>query len=228
MITDVKQHWTNLVATFEALNKRERMMIIAALVTVFYGTFTYLIEPILNEKNKLRAAISQDISAAENLNLQLTSLMSKHGELKLSPEEQKINGLKENLIALEQEVFDVKNMLIKPEKMPDLLSDLLIRNKDLTLVSLKTLPITQLFEEDKARAGTKSELQIFKHGVEMTVEGRYLDLLTYVKSVEALPWQLNWDSAELKVDKKPTSPYPLSQLTVSISTLSLEKNWLSI
>jgi MSHA biogenesis protein MshJ len=225
---DVKQQWADLLGKFEALNERERMMIFAAVLTVFYGVYTYLIEPVLKEQSKLRAAIAQDTTSANNFDLQLKTLVSKHGEVKLTPEENKINALKAHLVTLEEEVYNVKNMLIKPEKMPDLLSDILSRNKDLTLVSLKTLPIKRLFDKGIKDLAHDHELPIFKHGVELTVEGRYLDLLSYVASVEKLPWQLSWDNAELVVDKKPTSPYPLTQLTMSISTLSLEKNWLSI
>lgn len=228
MNIELKNKWEGLVTQFEALNQRERMIIFAAILTVFYGVFTYLIEPVLKEQSKLNVGIVQDTTSANNIDIQLTGLANKQNNNQLSPKEIQIAQLKEHIAALEQEVVRVSNQLIKPEKMPDLLSDLLSRNEHLTLVSLNTLPITGLFDDEEKSASNQRALPIFKHGVELTVEGRYLDLLSYVASVEQLPWQLHWDNATLAVDKKPTSPYPLSKLTMTVSTLSLEKNWLSI
>jgi MSHA biogenesis protein MshJ len=64
---------------------------------------------------------------------------------------------------------------------------------------------------------------VYKHGVEIVVEGDYLDLLSYMKALEAMPWQLFWGKAKLTVDDTPKR-----SLTLTLYTLSLEKKWLNI
>jgi MSHA biogenesis protein MshJ len=63
--------------------------------------------------------------------------------------------------------------------------------------------------------------QVYKHGVELTLEGNYLDMLKYMDDVKSMPWQLFWGGANLKVDA-----YPKSTLTLTLFTLSLDKRWL--
>jgi MSHA biogenesis protein MshJ len=64
---------------------------------------------------------------------------------------------------------------------------------------------------------------IFKHGVEMVVEGQYLEILKYLAELESLPSQLFWGKAELKVEE-----YPNATLTLTLFTLSLDKRWMGI
>ncbi len=222
MSNAVKQQLDDLTAKFEALNERERIMIFAAVLAVFYALYSYALEPVYKEQTKLRAQIAQDQLQANTFNVELEALRKK--EKVESPEAIRIKQIQANLAALDKELNTVSNKLIKPEKMPALLSDLLRKNEKLTLISLNTLPIADLFEgEDHQHSAP-----IFKHGVEMTIEGRYLALMDYVAKVEKLPWNLNWQSATLSVDDMQKTAYPVSQLTLTVSTISLDKNWLSI
>jgi MSHA biogenesis protein MshJ len=64
---------------------------------------------------------------------------------------------------------------------------------------------------------------IYRHGVELSVEGSYADLLSYLQALEALPQQLLWGSLELKVEQ-----YPHVVLTLRLYTLSLESAWVEL
>ena len=79
--------------------------------------------------------------------------------------------------------------------MADLLKQVLGKNGGLQLVELKTLPVSLLIEKPQASDipaqpiapnspdGNKQpgqQKQIFKHGVQITVRGGYLDLMRYV------------------------------------------------
>ena len=75
-------------------------------------------------------------------------------------------------------------------------------------------------QENKA---SPEEAQIYKHGVEITVQGTYLDLLAYLAELERLPWRMYWGNLDLKVDE-----YPQSTLVLTLYTLSLDKAWLAI
>ena len=81
------------------------------------------------------------------------------------------------------------------------------------------MPVTGLVEakqEDVAR-------NVYKHGIELTLQGAYLDLLDYLARLERLPVQMFW--AHAKMD---AGDYPRVRLTVTVYTLSLNKNWLVV
>jgi len=232
----LSESWAATVQKFLALNIRERWMIAGAVACVFYALFSFLVSPILDRQKMLKTEIANDETKQAALSLELsnyTQLATANEDL---PKKQNIARLENDLAALQLELDDLKNTLIKPEKMSDLLSDLLKNNENLALISLKTLPTKGLFEKDTAlnrqekfrQENNLDSLPIFKHGVEMTIEGRYLDLLEYVATVEKMPWHVLWERANLSVDDKQSTATPLSQLTLTVYTLSLDKTWLSI
>jgi len=111
---------------------------------------------------------------------------------------------------------------------------LLAKNGKLKLIALNTLPTQNLLaqpvatsEIPTAEQSTNQEEQlenpVFKHVVEITIEGRYLDLLEYVSTIEKMDWHVLWNKAELS-----TKAYPNNQLKLTVYTLSLDKAWLSI
>ena len=65
--------------------------------------------------------------------------------------------------------------------------------------------------------------QIYRHGVEITLSGNYLDLLAYLRDLEKLPTQLYWGRVELS-----TAAPPLVTLKLSVYTLSLDLSWLVV
>ena len=64
---------------------------------------------------------------------------------------------------------------------------------------------------------------IFKHGVELVLQGSYADLSAYLDRIERTPAQMFWARAVLDAEA-----YPQLTLTVSIFTIGLEAAWLSV
>ncbi|MGZ8270097.1 MAG: MSHA biogenesis protein MshJ, partial [Methylophilus sp.] len=64
---------------------------------------------------------------------------------------------------------------------------------------------------------------IYRHGLELTLSGKYMALMRYTEDLEKLSQQVLWDKAVLK-----TKEYPVNELTITVYTLSLDKTWLSI
>ena len=111
---------------------------------------------------------------------------------------------------------------------------MLSRNRRLTLVDMKTLPLTDQkgapLSEDKpqpaALAGTKvqsSQPPIYRHGLEITVSGSYLDLLSYLTDLEKLPTRMYWGKLELSAVE-----YPHTTLKLTVYTLSLNPAWMVV
>jgi MSHA biogenesis protein MshJ len=74
-----------------------------------------------------------------------------------------------------------------------------------------------------AAAASATGPTLYRHGVELSVEGSYADLLSYLQALEALPQQLLWGNLELKVEQ-----YPRVVLTLRLYTLSLASAWVEL
>jgi len=76
---------------------------------------------------------------------------------------------------------------------------------------------------DPKTARLAAEGAIYKHGVELTVKGPYLDLLAYLREIENLPVQMYWSRMDLTAGE-----YPDSTLKLVVFTLSLDPAWIVV
>jgi MSHA biogenesis protein MshJ len=128
--------------------------------------------------------------------------------------------------------------LVPPERIAPLLESILRANGRLKLVSLKTLPVTTLNDAAAQPAAptatavpagaatppvVKSPDLLYRHGVELTVRGSYLDMVDYMHALETLPTQLFWGKAQLDAEA-----YPNVRLTLTLYTLSLDSKWMKL
>ena len=72
-------------------------------------------------------------------------------------------------------------------------------------------------------AAAKPADLLYRHGVEVTVRGNYLDMVDYMSALEAMPTRLFWGRAQLDVEE-----YPASRLTLTLHTLSLDRKWMKL
>lgn len=64
---------------------------------------------------------------------------------------------------------------------------------------------------------------LYRHGVELVLEGSYADLLGYLQAMEALPQRVLWGGVQLQVEQ-----HPRCVLTLRVYTLSRDPNWLEL
>jgi MSHA biogenesis protein MshJ len=110
--------------------------------------------------------------------------------------------------------------LVPPERMREVLRDVVGAQAGVRIAAFKTLspePVAMPGAADGAPPG------FYRHGFEVTVNGRYADLVAYLERLEALPWNLNWIEAKLDAAARPEL-----SLTLIIHTLSLEEAWLRV
>ncbi|AKU21352.1 hypothetical protein [Massilia sp. NR 4-1] len=72
-------------------------------------------------------------------------------------------------------------------------------------------------------APAKPRELLYRHGVELVLQGSYLDMLTYMEALEKLPVQLFWGKAHLQA-----AGYPDLKLSLTLYTLSLDEKWMSL
>ncbi len=220
------KHWLSISSKFEALNQRERWMVVCALFVVVYAVINMLLlSPVLARQKILTDELATDQAQIQTLNHQISALAQSPVIDPDAQNKQRIAELLSRLAQLESQLTGLQTSLINPDKMPDLLHNLLKKNGKLKLIELQTLPVKGLLESDSEdkHQNSNQDLPVFKHGVEITIEGRYLDLLEYVTELEKMPWHVLWSKAALNAEH-----YPDSQLKLTVYTLSLDKTWLSI
>lgn len=124
--------------------------------------------------------------------------------------------LEAQLEALERQLTSLTDSLIPPNTMVALLRDLLDRD-DLTLVRFTTLPVQALPRPDDQAP------ELYRHALEMTLSGSYQGVMSYLGSIEALPWRLFWDELTLE-----TENYPRLNIRLRVHTLSDQEEWLNV
>ncbi|MDI1361648.1 MSHA biogenesis protein MshJ [Methylotenera sp.] len=241
----MKKSWLSLSTKFNALNRRERWMVACALFAVVFAAInSLLISPVLARQKVISSELATDQAQIQNLTQQISVYTNLAVIDPDASNKQRFTELNSHLKILENQLSGLQNTLISPDKMPELLRSLLKKNGKLQLVELKTLPTKGLLEAESVDKNTvaspaensstskldtgKQDSPVFKHGVEITVEGHYLDLLEYVSDLEKMPWHVLWSKASLNEEQSVSNVWPTNRLKLTVYTLSLDKTWLSI
>jgi MSHA biogenesis protein MshJ len=243
----MKKYWERIANKIDALSLRDRailFLIISTLTVMLVNTF--VLDPQFAKQKQLSEKIKRDELQISNYRLENEQLQIAG---KFDPDTQSKNRLIELATLLESADLDVAKLqknLVKPQQMDRLLEDILKRSKGLQLISMESLPVLNLMakKEPKIESSPSSstnatpqsipampatsptitaEHGVYKHEVELVLEGKYLDMLAYMQALESMPQQLYWSESEMQV-----LDYPKARLRLRLFTLSLEKSWLNL
>ncbi|MEO8343740.1 MAG: agglutinin biogenesis protein [Gallionella sp.] len=226
----MKRYWERVRTAIDDMSLRERAMIfVAAAFVVISLMEVLLLDPLLARQKILSTQVVQQQEKMKELQAQMQNLLQAKRDDEHSPLRDRLAQLKQQLQQQDSYLQSRRDRLIAPDKMADLLRQVLHKNDRLQLVELQTLPVSLLIEKPQTGTATEeqkqpgAQKQIFKHGVRITVRGGYLDLLRYVTALEKMPAQMFWGEASLSVEK-----YPEAVFTLTVYTLSLDKTWLAV
>ena len=225
------KYWDQLSARVAKLNLRERAMVLAAALLLTYTAMdTLLIAPLQARRKIAMDGYTQKQTEIKTLSESLQTIARGRSE---GPNEAaRLDASRKKLAALEGDVKELSSRLMAPERMRDVLQQILAGRPRLELIQMKTLPQSAVGlpgdaqkAATPAKPGTDKEPAnaIYKHGIQLTVRGNYLDLLAYLKEIEALPVRIYWDKLDLSVLE-----YPSANLQVTLYTVSLDKTWMQV
>lgn len=204
--------WSTLERRFLALSARERLLVSVGSA----AAVLMLLDPLwLTPSWRQWTAARQAHQQAESV---LATLGQDSATLRQRQDEQE-RQLRAELAALQTRVAQAEAAgqardLVPPSQMLPLLETLLGRHHGLKVRSLQSLGRTVLGD------GTPT---IYRHGVELTVEGRYADLLAYLRALEQSPQRLLWGTLQLRVEQ-----HPNVLMTLRLHTLSTDAHWVEI
>jgi MSHA biogenesis protein MshJ len=229
----MKQIGLNAAAKFAALSGREKISVFAALLVVsVYIVFSLAIDPAQRRARVLQKQIVDQKAELENLRA-AGRPVPKMPDSSL-PQSAKNEELQRSIDEIDAKLKDMERDLVSADRMRAVLQEMLTRDPGLQLVTLRTLPVVALIGKSEPAAGPSSTSEsapkagtfaanVYRHGVEITVRGKYANLHEYLVRLERVPSRMIWSRAQLTAGEDAELT-----LTITIHTLSLDRGWLQV
>jgi MSHA biogenesis protein MshJ len=213
----MKAQWLKLSSRIDGMSLRERIAIFVASVAVLLFLIdSIVLEPMFKRNRQLADEIRQQNMRLETANNGVA--------LQMAAAELQLAGLKRDAATMAGALRAMQHGLVAPEKMGQLLQQLLRSNGRLKLISLRTLPVTGMGGAAAATKAAPAQRELlYRHGVEVVLQGGYLDMLDYMEALEGSPQQVFWGRAQLDAHH-----YPASTLTLTLYTLGLDEKWMTL
>jgi len=228
----MRDQWRKVAVRFDALQVRERLLILLAATVGTALLFDALaLQPLEARKKRVERQLTearQNIKLADSL-MKAEAMVGDPDSVKRSYRD----ALRSQITEIDRSILGLQRGLVPAERMAKLMEEMLSRSRGLQLLSLRTLPV-QRFETPggaAAKPGDKNgkpglkdpERTIYQHSFEITLQGSYADLHNYLAQIEKLPWQMFWGRINVNAEL-----YPRLRVTLTVQTLSLNKAWLIV
>lgn len=211
------------IERLDALTLRERVMVFGAGVALLYVFWhTVLMDPVT-----ARAKVAEQRLA--DAHRQMTMI----DEVGVAASQDPViaaalrnRALEQRLTTLEAELNSAAQGYVRPERMTEMLRELLAAQHGLSLVSLANLPVESLSQPAGEKPGAPIAIDNrgpFLHPVEMVVQGDYASVVAYLRALEAMPWRIRWQHIELTA-----GDYPQNRVRIVIGALSLSRYWMTV
>lgn len=225
----LREQWKVLGAKYAALSKRERLLVALGLVLgpLLIGNALF-VDPQWARSKAMQNGIATESASLAAMQTQAAALQQ---ELNIDPDAGRKAELA-TLVAqreqLDEQLRKIGSALVRPEEMNGLLERLLARNAGLRLISLKTQAPQSVLRDKEAAKDTDGKpversFDLYRHGVEIRLEGSYGQLQAYLVQLEKLPQRLLWGQLNYRV-----VDYPRAEMTLTVYTLSPDKTWLTL
>lgn len=207
------QRLTPWESRINALQLRERLLLLLTLVVLTYGVIDALFF------SQLRARMEQAEQSLIDGQNKLAVLEQQSRELAasgdpLAHQKQTVRALQQTTASLEHQLEASMGNLLSYREAPQLLRELIDNRSHLQLRKLETRQSTAMAAEpEPAATGTLSRFNL-----ELDLAGSYLDTLDFLTTLEKSDWKLFWDRFSLRVTEHPQAQIQLKLFTLGIGT----------
>ena len=206
----------------DALSLRERALLMAGAFMVMFLVWDWVLMSDISERSK---ATAEENRAIQERMAQLGNAITTAAQVRGSDPnvalQNELVAVRARIAALDEVLSARSGSVIPPREMARVIEQVLRRQGRLKLVSATSLPPSSVFET--ADPATEGAGTVYKHGLELEVEGRYLDVLEYLRELESLDWQFFWETVALE-----SEDYPSNRVKIRVYTLNLEEGWLGV
>lgn len=234
----MKAAWQALVGRFAARSRRERLMVAALLVIGLpLAALSLWVEPAW----RAHLALQAELAASRADSVRLASRQPVDPNAMARTE---LASLQARLAQDQKAVAELSRSMVAPTEMVQLLERLLARHPGVRLLGMRSLasepwagtkpgtdPGASSTDSAAAAAGAAAppagaSVQrngLYRHGVELELEGGWHALRAYLADIERSPRRLQWGQLQLSSQEHPTT-----RMKISLHTLSLEAAWLQL
>lgn len=230
----MNENWEKFSLFVNQKTLRERVIILLVGVVVVYGVCDLLfLGGLLDKKNSQTSQLNSVLESNTDAETELADLMATlSGDVQADKREQK--QLQDKLDKVDKELASAATGFIPATLMPQVLEEILNNSDQLTLIKLENKAVELVTGKSKSDKETSSEKsvasatpdnnsQLYRHGVELQLQGSYLATLTYLQRLEQLQWRFQWDALTFIV-----GDYPTGTVTLEVYTYSTERDWLGV
>jgi MSHA biogenesis protein MshJ len=216
-----------LLKSYLALSLRDRVLAVAAVAGVLFLVAELgWVQPRQREAKLLAAALEQQAAEIAALTQALRERADKPRDA-LAAQRQERGQLRAEIARAESVIGPAGTDV----RMGQVVRSLVATIPGVSLVSLKTLPVQTFVKAGElattakpasgasAAQGPQATLPVpalYRHGIEVTLQGQYLTLIPYLQALERSSKGIFWGSARFNV-----SSYPEATLTLTLFTLSV-------
>jgi MSHA biogenesis protein MshJ len=214
----MKTMFNHVGQQFEVLSRRERVLIGIALLALVSIIGFMPLESLW----KKQMSISQQLKALEQENqISVQQIELYQQRLTMDPNQ----DYQQRLVLLQQQNQEIDMQLneqmvdmVPADYMPELLGNLLGQVQGIKLIKFTSIAPVPLLA-----VGDEKKLNLYSHGIRMSLEGDYFSVMRFVEAVEAMPDKLYWKRLDYKV-----AEYPKGIIDIEVYTLSLNKDFISV
>jgi len=219
----------------DALPLAQRAALFAAAIILVAGVAWFgKFGPMLAERQSLHASIQQGQVQVDALDKEIAATLKAYESDPNAAMRRRLAAVQAEARATSEDLLNRRQGMVQPQRIVPLLQQMLAGHPGLRVVGMKTLPVSGLRDGQFEQAGSTAPgtaqqpaspapAILYRHGVEVVVEGSYADLLGYMATLEKVTPRLIWGSARLNVMK-----HPQSSLTLTVYTLSLDETWVQL
>ena len=207
---------------FDAQTLRERGLVAVTLLGLLcFFWWSYFAEPVMQSIEARQADNRRVADQVERTRAIVRDVRERIAVGVYQEKEQQLARLSQELDEVEIKLREETVELIDPEKMLQLMTQLVYRESKLKLMSLKRREVRPAIPREVGES--TEEPGIYRHVLEIELAGKYADMLGYMQTLEQLDWKLLWDEIEIVGEG-----YPTITLKLVLSTLSTRKVWIEI
>jgi len=229
--------WLAYSEKFSNTTPREQYLIIASgLVAIIFILYSLFLEAPIQRVEQLNKQVIQ--TEQNNKNNQdsirvLEQALSEDPNVALRKQllqyQAKLGGIDERLLALTSDLID-------PIQMRYALIKLLKLQEGVKLLSFRVLPASAVTQSKTNSATDKianvtvgdikaqtEQLQLYRHGINIKLQGQYFQLKDYLTQLEGLSWTFFWQEFDYQL-----KVYPVSELEIEIYSLSTAQEFIGV
>lgn len=206
------QPWLERVDNMEL---RERILLLVAVVVIMYLLVdTLILQPTLKQQQVTQQRITDLDVKLNGLRQNALLLSYKSDSDPLASRHQSRDQLVAELGELDNRIISQLGALVEPAQAAQVLEQVLSGHPRLKLsvLNASTEPLENLNLEHQPEAPGLARYQL-----DMVVQGSYLDILSYLKSLEDMQWKFFWQQVDFQ-----STEHPYAETRLQLYTLGAQ------